>query len=119
MIDENSDAKVDNVKTNYIFDTANDETVLSNESLRKSADSLSSLSEILLPRIEKARKIFIVKEIEQLVQMVKESGQLASDSHLLMTAEQLSEALRFYDIEKADLLLINLSEYLIESRHER
>lgn len=119
MIDENSDAKADNVKTNYIFDTANDETVLSNESLSKSADSLSSLSEILLPRIEKARKIFIVKEIEQLVQMVKESGQLASDSHLLMTAEQLSEALRFYDIEKADLLLINLSEYLIESRHER
>ena len=119
MIDENSDAKADNVKTNYIFDTTNDETVLSNESLSKSADSLSSLSEILLPRIEKARKIFIVKEIEQLVQMVKESGQLASDSHLLMTAEQLSEALRFYDIEKADLLLINLSEYLIESRHER
>lgn len=118
-IDDNIDLKANNLKTNYKFEKANDDNTLSNESLRMVNVSLSSLADRLLPKIEKARKIFIVKEIELLVQMVRESGELINDSHLLITAEQLSEALRFYDLEKADRLLVNLSEYLIESRHER
>ncbi len=118
-IDDNIDLKANNLKTNYKFGKANDDNSLSNESLKESTISLHSLADGLLPKIEKARKIFIVKEIEQLVQMVSESGEILNDPHLLISAEQLSEALRFYDLEKADRLLVNLSEYLIESRHER